>query len=491
MALTGKKILVTGGAGFVGSNLIKRLLEEGNSVIALDNYFAGTKEAHIDGVEYREGHTKDIEELVPDEIDLIFHLGEYSRVEQSLEEPDVVWDLNVVGTAAVVEFWRKRKCKLVYAGSSTKFSDGGLARNATPYAFTKAQNTELVKNYADWYDLPYAITYFYNVFGHGERSGRYGTVIAIFAEQIRNGQPITVTSPGTQERNFTHVDDIVNGLMLVGEKGSGDEYGLGNEKTFSLLDVARLFSKDIVMMPPRAGNRQTSSIDTSKSRSLGWEPVRNLEDEIHEIIQHVPHALLLRERRVLVFTTTFHPIEGIAEEALCDLMAAMPDVHFDVVTTKYHPDAEKAVCPVPNATIHRIGYGRPLDKFLLPILGFRVARDLHKKHRYLFAWALMASYASLAAIMLKRVSSVPLLVTLADQSLDAVPLHTRRLLQVILRHADQVYASGLLQEKTASLLSDRIARRRSMGEGDAFANQLRFAYSAFVRERMTRRVRLD
>lgn len=486
MALTGKKVLVTGGAGFVGSNLCRSLISEGNTVIAVDNYFAGSKDTRCEGVDYREGHTKDIEDIVPEtDIDLIYHLGEYSRVEQSLEEPQVVWDLNVVGTAAVVEYWRKRKCKLVYAGSSTKFADAGLARNATPYAFSKAQNTELVKNYAQWYGLPFAITYFYNVYGPGERSGRYGTVIAIFAEQVRNGQPVTVTSPGTQERNFTHVSDIINGLLLVGEKGEGDEFGLGNEKSFSILEVARLFSEDVVMMPPRPGNRLTSAIDISKSRALGWEPVHNLEDEIHEIVRQIPKtSMQKKERRVLVFTTTFHPIQGVAEEALCDLMAAMPDVHFDVVTTKYHPHTETAVCPVPNASIYRVGYGRSSDKFLLPILGYRTARELHAKHRYLFAWALMASYASLAALMLRRASNIPLLVTLADQNLDSVPWYSRLLLKSILRRADQVYGSNYRQEKTASILSERVRMRSSMGEGDAFANQLRFVYHQCLRNKL-------
>src|SRR5688572_15057313 len=121
-----KTILVTGGAGFVGSHLCEALARAGNRVISLDTYFAGSKETHSDGVEYREGHTKDIETLVPEKMDIIYHLGEYARVEQSLAEPDVVWDLNIAGTHAVIEYWRKRnrsghETKLVYAGSSTKF----------------------------------------------------------------------------------------------------------------------------------------------------------------------------------------------------------------------------------------------------------------------------------------------------------------------------------------------------------------------------------
>ncbi len=276
-------ILVTGGAGVVGSHLCKRLVSEGHTVISLDNYFTGSRENHIEGVEYREGHTKQIEKLIPEEIDLIYHLGEYARVEQSLKEPELVWDLNVAGTFGVLEYWRTHKTKLVYAGSSTKFGDGGLARVATPYAWTKAANTELIKNYGEWYALPYAITYFYNVYGPGERAGKYGTVIEIFRQKYLKKEPLLVVAPGTQKRNFTHVDDIVEGLMLVGEKGEGDEFGLGDEREYSILDVAKMFGSAIDMLPERPGNRMQSAIDTSKAKKLGWRVEHSVEEYIRAI----------------------------------------------------------------------------------------------------------------------------------------------------------------------------------------------------------------
>jgi UDP-glucose 4-epimerase len=277
-----KTILVTGGAGFIGTHLCRRLHAEGHRVISLDNYFTGSKENHIDGVEYREGHTKDIERLVPETPDLVYHLGEYSRVEKSLEEPDLVWNLNKAGTFGVLEFCRKRGSKLVYAGSSTKFGDGGLGRDQSPYAWAKATNTELVRNYGQWYGLPYAITYFYNVYGPGERAGAYGTVIEIFRQKKLAGESLGVVTPGTQKRNFTHVDDIVDGLLLVGEKGEGDDYGLGDEQAYSILEVAQLFNTDIVMLPERSGNRMGSDIDTTKARQLGWSATRKLTDYIQE-----------------------------------------------------------------------------------------------------------------------------------------------------------------------------------------------------------------
>ena len=279
-----KTVLVTGGAGFIGSNLCRRLVTEGDRVISLDNYFTGSRENHVPGVEYREGHTKDIAKHIPETIDLLYHLGEYARVEQSLTEPDIVWDLNVHGTFGVLEFWRAHKPKLVYAGSSTKFGDGGLARVATPYAWTKAANTELVKNYSAWYTLPFAITYFYNVYGPGERAGKYGTLIEIFRQKYLKGEALSVVAPGTQKRNFTHIDDIIDGLMLVGEKGSGEEYGLGNEHEYSVLEIAQMFGTKIEMLPERPGNRMISAIDTTRSRSLGWSARRNIGDYIRTIV---------------------------------------------------------------------------------------------------------------------------------------------------------------------------------------------------------------
>lgn len=275
-------ILVTGGAGFVGSHLCRRLQAAGHQVISLDNYFTGTRDNHVPGIDYREGHTRDIAKLVPEAPDLIYHLGEYSRVEKSLSEPALVWDLNKDGTFAVLEFARDCGSKLVYAGSSTKFGDGGLGRDQSPYAWTKATNTELVRNYGTWYGLTYAITYFYNVYGPGERAGAYGTVIEIFRQKSLRGEPLMVNAPGVQKRNFTHVDDIVDGLMLVGEHGEGDDFGIGDEQAYSILEVAQMFGKEVEMGPEVAGNRMGSDIDTSKTRLLGWEPRRNLRDYIRD-----------------------------------------------------------------------------------------------------------------------------------------------------------------------------------------------------------------
>jgi len=473
--MRGKLVLVTGGAGFIGSHLCARLLKEGAHVISLDNYFAGSKENHVAGVEYREGHTKDIEKHVPETPDLIYHLGEYSRVEQSVLEPDVVHDLNIVGTLGVVEYWKKRKCKLVYAGSSTKFGDAGAARHTSPYASTKASNSELVKDVGEYEKLPYAITYFYNVYGPGERAGVYGTVVESFKHMYSAGVPFSIVSPGTQVRNFTHIDDIVDALVLVGEKGSGDEYGLGNERAYSILEVAQLFGGDTIMLPARTGNRLTAGLDRTKISALGWKPARTLENYIHEFTEtHTRGAP--REKRILVFSTTFYPTVGPAEQALIDLMRKMPDVQFDIVTTVFSRGANDIAPPISNAHVYRVGWGWRIDKYMLPLLGARIARKLHAKHRYMFTWSLMASYAALAGMFLKRSVKLPLLITLADQNLSSVSGLVKFVMKFILSDADQVYGISALQESEASHLKGK-ALRASLGDGDALANQLRYAYA--------------
>jgi UDP-glucose 4-epimerase len=279
------KVGVTGGAGFIGSALCRELQARGHQVVSLDNYFTGSPDNHVPGVEYRRGHVRDIARLMPESLDLLFHLGEYSRVEKSFEEPGLVWDLNSAGTFAALEYCRARKgLKMVYAGSSTKFGDGGMGRDQSPYAWTKASNTELVRNYGTWYGMPYAITYFYNTYGPGERAGAFGTVVEIFHQQWLNHRPLTVVAPGTQKRNFTHVDDIVAGLILVGERGEGDDYGLGAEQSYSVMEVARLFGCAIEMLPERRGNRMAASLDIAKLQGMGWRATRRLPDYIAELV---------------------------------------------------------------------------------------------------------------------------------------------------------------------------------------------------------------
>jgi UDP-glucose 4-epimerase len=287
-----KIIVVTGGAGFIGANLIARLVKiKSNKVISLDNYFTGSKINHIKGAVYRRGHTKDIAKYIKEKPAVIYHLGEYSRVAASLDEPEVVWDLNVAGTFGVLEFWKRHKCKLVYAGSSTKFnperSDGTHGRDLAPYTWTKAANTELVKNYANWYNLKYATVYFYNVYGPRERAGQfdgpYGTIIETLKQSYLKNKTCTIRKPGTQTRAFTHVSDTVDGIILAGLYGQGDDYGISAKETYSLLAVAKLFGCQTKMAPATKTSRSSKSFNSSKIKKLGWKQKYTLKKYINDI----------------------------------------------------------------------------------------------------------------------------------------------------------------------------------------------------------------
>ncbi len=283
-----KKILVTGGAGFVGSHLCERLAQDkNNKVYSLDNYSMGSVNNHVENVAYIKGDTKDIKKIIKFMPNMVYHLGEYSRVEQSFDDIETVWEHNKYGTFAVLEFTRKAGCKILYAGSSTKFGDGGLGRSASPYAWTKATNTELVMNYGNWFNVPYAITYFYNVYGEREiQTGRYATLIALFKEKMKNGEPLTIVSPGSQKRNFTHIDDIIDGLILVGENGFGDEFGIGSSESFTIKEIAKIFGGKIKMLPERQGNRMTADVITNKTEALGWKPTKSIEKYIQAMKEH-------------------------------------------------------------------------------------------------------------------------------------------------------------------------------------------------------------
>jgi UDP-glucose 4-epimerase len=281
-------ILVTGGAGHVGSHLAELLAaDRGNRVISLDNYFSGSRDNHVPGVEYREGHTKHIDALMPETPDIVYHLGEYARIAPSFEDVALTFDMNTVGTFAVADFCRRRSVgKLVYAASSTKFAVEGDGRHQNPYSFTKATNVDLITDFGRWYDLPFAICYFYNAFGPRERGDdKYGTVIARFERRFLEGKPLQVVQPGTQRRAFTHVGDLARGIRLVGEMGLGDGYALGTTVSHSILEIANAFGGPVELIEGYPG-RAESANDPSKVRDeLGWEPTVDVLDYIREFVE--------------------------------------------------------------------------------------------------------------------------------------------------------------------------------------------------------------
>lgn len=297
-----EKILITGGAGFVGTALIRKLLKKYKEVeiVSIDNYSSGLKSNHVKSnrVTYLEKDTRNLVAKkfnfdntkmdVADayEPDIVFHFGEFSRIVTSFGCFDKCWDYNMQGTKMVLDYCVAKKAKLIYSASSSKFGNDGKDENLSPYAWMKAKMVELIKNYSTWFDLKYEITYFYNAYGPGQvRTGDYATVIGIFEEQYANGEPLTVVEPGEQSRDFTHINDIVSGVVLAAEKGRQDEYPLGTATSHKIIDVAKMFNHPHVMIPERRGERfYGKAIPSLTYQHLGWEAKIKLEDYIAKII---------------------------------------------------------------------------------------------------------------------------------------------------------------------------------------------------------------
>lgn len=280
-------VLVIGGAGFVGSALCEELLKTANSVWSYDNYFTGRRTNHVSGVNYLEGHTRDINsKLFPVMFSHVYHLGEYSRVEQSFEDIDYVFEYNTASIYSVLRFVKVNGAKIIYSGSSTKYGDDGECGFSSPYAWTKKTNAELVQVYCDWFSIPFAITYFYNVYGGNElSSGKYATLIAIYIEKIKSGvTKLPVVKPGTQSRNFTHISDIVSGLIAVGTKGHGDEFGIGSDESYSIIDVVSMLGGEPSFLEERRGNRMSAPVISHNTKKLGWKPVKRLSDYLEQVV---------------------------------------------------------------------------------------------------------------------------------------------------------------------------------------------------------------
>jgi len=287
-----KNILVTGGAGFVGSNLIKKLKEEHGdsiSITSLDNYFSGSKDNHISGVEYYHGNTWDADRLFEGKsFDTVFHFGEYSRIVQSFRDIEFVTASILTGTPNILELCVKWNAKLVYSASSSKFGNGGKDENLSPYSWMKSKMVELIKNYHEWYGLEYEIAYFFNVYGPGQiTSGDYATVVGIFERQLEAGEKCTVVTPGTQTRDFTHVNDIVSGLIKIANRTDNHEWHLRSGENVDIITVAEMFG-DWTLMPERRGERFTSEeFPSDTEERLDWKPTHKLEDWINSVKQTI------------------------------------------------------------------------------------------------------------------------------------------------------------------------------------------------------------
>ncbi|MDA8618624.1 NAD-dependent epimerase/dehydratase family protein [Candidatus Pelagibacter bacterium] len=266
------KIIVTGGAGFVGANLIKLFLKKTRyKIISIDNYSSGKKSNHIKNsrVKYINGKTVNISKLIknPMEIKSVFHFGEFARIYQSFIKMNECIDSNTVGSNAVFNFCLENKIKLIYSATSASLGNRGNDKNLSPYAFSKSKNLELLENLKRWFNFKYEVIYFYNVYGPNQIcTGQMSTVIGIFEDHYKRGKPLPVVKPGSQSRRFTHIEDTINICYLAWKKNLCRHYSIANRKSYTLLEVAKMFKSKVKFLPKRQGERYASSL-TNKNLS--------------------------------------------------------------------------------------------------------------------------------------------------------------------------------------------------------------------------------
>ena len=260
-------LVVTGGAGFVGSNLIEFLiLKTRFKIISIDNYSSGSKKNHIKNqrIKYIKSDTKNIHKILnkhKKNINALFHFGEFSRIYQSFLKMNECISSNTIGSNEVFNFCLLNKIKLIYSATSASIGNKGNDKNLSPYAFTKATNLEMLENLKKWYNFKFEIIYFYNVYGPKQiMTGKMATVIGIFENQFRKKMPLTVVKPGTQSRRFTHIIDTIKICHIAWKQNKCRHYSISNKKSYTILQVAKMFKTKIKFLPARMGERYASAL---------------------------------------------------------------------------------------------------------------------------------------------------------------------------------------------------------------------------------------
>ncbi|MFA6446653.1 MAG: GDP-mannose 4,6-dehydratase [Patescibacteria group bacterium] len=458
-------ILITGGAGALGSYLVRKYLAEGHRVICLDNLMKTRNTENIDAFMHDKNFTfikHDINDKIDfsEKIDWIFNAAcPVSCISLQIDPIHTVQSCTT-GVINMLELARKHNAKFLQCSSADiygemgdhpfKETDRGSTNTLSPracYEEGKRIAETLCMDFHRKYGVEIKIARIFNTAGpHTQMTD--GRIPSIFIYNALAQRPLRIYGDGTQTRCFQHVEDLVEGMDKF-MKTSADVTGpinIGNTQEITVLELAKKIvektrSKSEIIFDRADDAPKLRKPDTSLAKSvLNWEPKKSLDELLDDMIAHY-RSKGLPESTVLVFAVTYYPNNGPAENALMALARQMPETEFHVVTTRFSRD-NRAFDHYDNVTVYRVGFGSPFDRFLLPILGAIKARSLNRKYHYRFMWSIMASYGALIGLFLKLLGNKASFILMHDDS-EKISGWRKKLANYIEKRSDSVVDKAL------------------------------------------------
>lgn len=498
-----KTILVTGGAGFIGSHLVKKYLDEGHRVIAVDNLQTTWKPKNIERYFSNKNFlflNRDIIQplSIKEPIDWIINCACAGSPTSYQFNPVHTIKTNTIGVMNLLELARIKNARFLQTSTSEVYGDPlvtpqpeeyrGNVNTLGPracYDEGKRVAETLCMDYHREYGVDVRIVRIFNTYGPN-MDPNDGRAITNFMMNAVHNKDLVIYGDGTNSRSFQYIDDLLQGIDLMMKKdGVTGPVNLGNPHEMTVKEMAELVIKKVdstsnIVFHAEATDdpKQRCPDITYANELLGWKPETTLEEGLDATIAYF-RTVELPEKKVLVFATTYYPDMGPAEEALYKLSQEMPDTEFHIITTKFKKGMAE-VEEVGTDKVHRIGVGSSLDKYLLPILGIIKARKLHKQNNYRFVWSVMGSYSGITALLFRLMHQESnLLLTLDDKELSRTGIKMRFLSPIyrfVLGKAETIYVSNVALAHGSDLVS-AIPRMAQSGDTKSFMNSVRYRYS--------------